>query len=313
MKKNLLIALLVLGVLGVAVYSQRVSIKEAVVEWQKPDLPEAVRFEEVQEQTAPEDENTRTEDLAEIEGGEAEGSPEDADAAADGSSEQTKQLEADIEDLEPDSVSDASTKPESPQEVETNIPLSFNLAVPFTSQAPEANWEMPYQEACEEASVLMVHAFYDNVAPGKIPTKTADEELLKMVEFENTIFGYYEDTSAEQTAIFISQFYGYGRVDVIENPTVDQIKTHISEGRPVILPAAGQQLGNPNFTSPGPLYHMLVIRGYTQDSFITNDPGTRNGEAYVYKITKLMSAMHDWNGGDVEHGRKVVIVIYPEE
>jgi len=36
------------------------------------------------------------------------------------------------------------------------LPESYNLGVPFTSQAPEANWQIPFKEACEEASVLMV-------------------------------------------------------------------------------------------------------------------------------------------------------------
>src|SRR3989338_6436262 len=30
-----------------------------------------------------------------------------------------------------------------------------NLDIPFTSQAPHLNWEQPYQDFCEEASVLM--------------------------------------------------------------------------------------------------------------------------------------------------------------
>ena len=36
-----------------------------------------------------------------------------------------------------------------------DLPEEINLPVPFTPQAPHANWELPYQEACEEAAVLM--------------------------------------------------------------------------------------------------------------------------------------------------------------
>ena len=98
---------------------------------------------------------------------------------------------------------------------------------------------------------------------------------------------------------------------MIENPTADQIKGFVAEGHPVIVPSQGQQLGNPNFTDPGPVYHMFVIKGYTADEFITNDVGTRKGESYRYDISTVMNAMHDWNGGDVENGAKRIIVMYP--
>jgi hypothetical protein len=102
---------------------------------------------------------------------------------------------------------------------------------------------------------------------------------------------------------------------VLKNPTVDQLKSALDGGALIIIPAAGQQLGNPYFQQPGPKYHMLMIRGYTVDGHaITNDPGTRRGEAYVYKWETLLNAVHDWNGGDVENGENTVAIIsrYPE-
>ena len=100
---------------------------------------------------------------------------------------------------------------------------------------------------------------------------------------------------------------------LIEDPTVDQIKAELVAGRPVIVPAAGRLLGNPYFTAPGPIYHMLVIRGYTQnDQFIVNDPGTSRGESFLYDFDTLLYALHDWNnGGEITQGRKVVIVLSP--
>ncbi len=70
-------------------------------------------------------------------------------------------------------------------------------------------------------------------------------------------------------------------------------------------------LGNPNFSGEGPLYHALVLKGYTETTFVTNDPGTRLGADYQYDFDTIMTAMHDWNGGGVENGAKVVVVIYP--
>jgi len=92
---------------------------------------------------------------------------------------------------------------------------------------------------------------------------------------------------------------------------VEDIKRQLVAGRPVIVPSAGRLLGNPFYNQPGPIYHMLVLRGYTKTKFITNDPGTRRGEGYQYSFDVVMQAMRDWNNGDVLNGRKVVLVIYP--
>lgn len=188
------------------------------------------------------------------------------------------------------------------------IPAEFNLAVPFTTQAPHANWDYPYQEACEEASALTVHYYYQEQT---FTVDIADREILDLVAWEEEVLGFYEDTTAEETARVMREYWGYQRVDVEYDPTADQIKRHIAAGRPVIIPAAGKQLGNPNFRNGGPLYHMFVVRGYTADTFITNDVGTRKGENYVYDIDVVMTAMHDWNGGDVDNGRQAIVVAYP--
>ncbi len=55
---------------------------------------------------------------------------------------------------------------------------------------------------------------------------------------------------------------------------------------------------------------MLVIKGYTKDSMIiTNDPGTRKGHNYLYDVSTLYNAVHDWNAVDIQSGAKVIIVV----
>lgn len=196
-----------------------------------------------------------------------------------------------------------------PAEEKPELADSINLKAPFTSQAPFNDWSMPFKEACEEASLLMVNYFYR----GKTFTRQiAKDEILKMVGWLDENFAGKVDLTAAETAAVAKDYLGYKRVDVIDNPTVEQIKAHLNQQHPVIVPAAGQMLGNPNFRSPGPVYHMLVIKGYTATKFITNDPGTRNGADYVYSYQTLMNAMHDWNNGaEIRQGAKRVIVIYP--
>lgn len=189
-----------------------------------------------------------------------------------------------------------------------NLEPEINLAVPFTVQAPHANWEDPYGDFCEEASVLMAASY---IKGWTIPNHDfADRKLHEIKDFELQGFGYHKDTTAEETAVILKEFYKIDKVKVVYDPTESDIKKALSEKKVVIIPAAGRQLGNPYFRQPGPLYHMLVIKGYTkEDNFITNDPGTRRGADFIYSPSVLMNAIHDWNGGDVENGKKVVIIV----
>jgi len=188
------------------------------------------------------------------------------------------------------------------------LPAEVNLAVPFTSQAPHQNWDLPYQEFCEEASVLMAASFVKNERINS--PDDADKKMLAIMDFEEKKLGLSKDISAEETAVLLREFYGLEKVQVVSDPTEQGIKKSLAEGRAVIAPAAGRDLKNPNYKRPGPLYHMLVIKGYGKNGdFITNDPGTRNGADYVYKPSVLLGAIHDWNGGDVYMGKKVVIIV----
>lgn len=191
---------------------------------------------------------------------------------------------------------------------ETALPAEVNLAVPFTSQAPHQNWDLPYQEFCEEASVLMAASFVKNEKI--LSPDDADKKLLAIMDFEENKLGFHKDTSADETAVVLREYFGLEKVQVVSDPTEQGIKRALAEGRAVVVPAAGRDLKNPNYKRPGPLYHMLVIKGYTKTGdFITNDPGTKNGADYVYKPSVLLSAIHDWNRGDVYLGKKVAIIV----
>lgn len=197
-----------------------------------------------------------------------------------------------------------------PTSLVTSYPVAseVNLAVPFTSQAPGQIWDEYHKEFCEEASVLMAVSYINNTTITNI--EFADQKLFEIKDFEEKRFGYYKDTGAEDTAIILREMYKIEKVTVIYNPTIEIIKKALNEKKVIIIPAAGRQLGNPHYQSPGPLYHMLVIKGYTKNGdFITNDPGTRWGKNYIYSSEVIMNAIHDWNGGDVENGSKVMIVV----
>ncbi len=185
-----------------------------------------------------------------------------------------------------------------------SLPKSIHLDVPFTSQAPEKNWDQPWQDACEEAAALMLDAYYKEY---RLSPLFAKDELLKMVAWEEEQ-GWGGSIHIERIQRLIKhQFNMDSRI--IEDPTIEQIKGYLALGHPVYVVADGKALPNPHFTNGGPEYHAVIIRGYTEDSFITNDPGTQFGENFIYEYNDLMNAIRDWNNGDVKNGRRVVLVL----
>ncbi len=179
------------------------------------------------------------------------------------------------------------------------------LKVPFTTQAPAAVWDPLHEEACEEASLLMVY-YYRTGQKFASPVE-ADAQIKKLVTWQE-VNGYKVDLTAEELVAVAAGYLKLKSGRVIDNPTVDQLKAELDAGRPLIVPAAGRLLSNPYFTPPGPIYHMLVLKSYDQTGFIVNDPGTRRGESYHYSFDRIMTAMHDWDPDNILNGQKAVVV-----
>jgi hypothetical protein len=191
-----------------------------------------------------------------------------------------------------------------------SLPSEANLDISFTTQSPYAKWTPQDEESCEEAATYMVDAYYRNVQT--IAKDDAVSALNAVIAYETKTFGYYQDTSATTTAAFISGYFGYADVRIVPYNLGD-LKQAIVNGYPVLLPTAGKLLNNPNYHNGGPLYHMIVAKGYTADGkIVTNDPGTRNGKDYLYPVSVLRTAVHDWNNGDVTNGKQVMIVVLPK-
>lgn len=198
-------------------------------------------------------------------------------------------------------------KKEDPILPKATLPDEAMLDVPFMVQAPFANWDALHQETCEEASLMMVRYFRQKEAFGSL--QEIDDELKALVAWE-TGRGFEYDVSLKELSRIARDYYAMTSGRIIVNPTVYDIQSEIAAGRPVIVPAAGRLLDNPNFTGGGPPYHMFVITGYDRNGFITNDPGTRRGENFRYTYQNLMAAVHDWTGdkATITTGQKAVLV-----
>jgi len=197
---------------------------------------------------------------------------------------------------------------------EESIIQDVLLDVPFTSQAPFANWaDARYQDACEEASVLMAMKWVNNKIV--LTKEEANQEIIFLVDWQYENYGSYVDTSVQDTAQrLLGEYYSYVDYQVKNISTLQEIIEELLQGNLVIAPTDGRTLANPNFTAPGPETHMVVIRGYdlATKQFITNDPGTRLGEGWKYHQDHFFRSIRDYPTGDhlqINSVEKNIIII----
>lgn len=177
---------------------------------------------------------------------------------------------------------------------ETEALASLAITVPFTPQAPTANWDQLHNEACEEASAIMVNAYFSDI--DTLPAPYVESQIEMLTEWQDKNFGYHLSIDTAETAKMIEEVYGLQTTIVpISEKT---IKHALTTDKLVIIPTNGQLLKNPFYKPPGPIYHMLVITGYTETEFISNDPGTRRGLNYNYTYETLYESTGNWSHSD---------------
>jgi hypothetical protein len=196
--------------------------------------------------------------------------------------------------------------------LESGIPNKHLINTTFVPQAPEKKWDQPWQDACEEAALLTVHYFYQQLSPNDPQIKS---DILKMIDFENTQ-SFSHDMNIEQMGLVAQKYLGYSP-KIINNPSLDDIKKYIAQNVPVIVPASGKLLykENKHFKSQGPYYHNLTILGYNDDQqkFTVHDVGTQFGAYFKYSYSLLMDSIHDFpdskNKLDINNGDKKVLIL----
>lgn len=163
--------------------------------------------------------------------------------------------------------------------------------------------------------MLMVDAYYNHKT---LAAHDAEQAILTLVKWEDSQ-GYVVDVTAAETVAILTTYFKL-KAEMVTTVTVDRIKQELTAGHLVIVPAAGRLLGNPYYQQPGPIYHQLVIRGYDEQNFITNDAGTKRGEGFKYRYATLLNAVHDWDhqraidgmtDEEMAQGSKVMVVVSP--
>lgn len=195
-----------------------------------------------------------------------------------------------------------------------SLDSSISHDVPFTPQAPRGQWaDSRQQNACEEAAVLMAMAWVRGESVFDLAS--AEEKIIAITEFEKENYGHHHDVSAADTVVRIFKgYFDYNNVELKKNIGTGAIKEALAKGNLVIVPVAGRKLGNPYFTPPGPIEHMIVVIGYDADTkeFITNDPGTSRGKSFRYQENILAGALRDYPTGyhePINSAQKNMIVV----
>jgi len=180
--------------------------------------------------------------------------------------------------------------------------FSIQLNVPFTSQAPYVNWDDLHNEACEEAALIMAKYWLSGEGLSK---EKAEKEILDSVHWQIENWGGHYDLPAEKMVELAKQFFGIQKIEIIYQPTLEDVKKELSKGNLVLAPMAGRLLKNPYFRQPGPIYHVVVVRGYDEKWIITNDPGTKRGENFKYSYQNFFDSIHNWPYNPPDYGQKL--------
>jgi hypothetical protein len=171
------------------------------------------------------------------------------------------------------------------------IKKSVLLNVPYTVQAPLANWSV-HEESCEEAAVLMYHYFLSGkrgLSGNIISPYLAGSEMVKMKNWQVKAYGREPDLSIYKLGVFVRQYYGYDP-KVFKSITTQDIKRELSAGHPVLVPVMTHGLRNPHY-GPKSVYHILLIKGYSSGGAIANDAGIKEGQSVVYPWGTVFSAI----------------------
>lgn len=185
------------------------------------------------------------------------------------------------------------------------LPASHLIPMPYTPQAPFANWAV-HEESCEEAAVLMYRHFLLGKGAGQVDQVQADKDLRSLRSWQLKIWGPEKDLNLDGVGRLAEGYFGYS-YKATEDIGAEEIKREIAEGRPVLVPVMTHSLENPHYGREN-TYHILVIKGYDAAGVITNDAGIREGENYRYTWTVLFRAI-DAQTSKMNQGRDMLVIV----
>ncbi len=195
---------------------------------------------------------------------------------------------------------------ERPVDSNSSIPAAKNLDVPFSAQAPDADWREPWKNACEETSIIMIDSYFTKNSLSK---DDASKKILALFKIKEENFGESKDESMKRMSQIIDKADLSWTTAISINPELNAIKKELAEGNPVIAPIDARILKNSPYVGGELDYHVLVISGYDdkRGEFIVQDPGTKTGKNDRYKYDNFYEAINDYLPDSSPSGSKAVL------
>ncbi|MFA7653733.1 MAG: C39 family peptidase [Candidatus Magasanikbacteria bacterium] len=174
-----------------------------------------------------------------------------------------------------------------------------NLGVPYTSEIPDGSWIKPWNNACEEAAIVMIEQFYAGNHKARLTRAEAKKLMWPLFGIQTKLWNNNADTDAVRTAKLINDYTSFSAY-IKNDPTLEDILNELKSDRPVISFHYGYDLKNPNipWRRGGSYYHVMPITGFDdiKKEFIVDDPGNhKSGIDYRYKYDIITSSLHDFN------------------
>jgi hypothetical protein len=177
------------------------------------------------------------------------------------------------------------------------------LSVPYSVQAPNANWKV-FENACEEDALLMYHDYLEGDHRTDIPASEADSALRSMQKWQVDNWGAEKDLTIERTGQLAKALWGYS-YEVLP-ATRENIRAQVAAGRPVIIPVMTHSLEN-HYYGPNTVYHEVLVKGYKDDGVITNDGGVAQGKNWFYAWNIMYQAI-DAQTPKLSQGRVMLVL-----
>ena len=179
------------------------------------------------------------------------------------------------------------------------------IEIPFKAQVPPGTWDKT--KNCGQASSLMAFCYYWNTQPTEEDIKRIDEWLNeKYGDPINNYNGWYTTTAKLEA---LSREYAKLPCSYSTNGwNLNRLKQEIDRGHPVIVAITAGKIPYRESTDPEVIHyrnykweggHFVVVKGYTSDCIICNDPGTSLGESKYYFNDDFEAAMNDQSGAVV--------------